>query len=251
MSDGPEFIGNFYSTNICLLKMVRRKPPMPSKKSSTSNLSTPPEFLPVPNAPSEKDFLKNATAVWRQANPDREKPKRGRRSSQEQIFELCEKYYDRTKSKKSSVGKLIDKVTESLGKQEISLSPDTIKRHVREWMMKELTWQEMPLTWKHRWLLEGKHLENMLTIYHDQYDHDGWLYKLLREDFSIAASKKKAISPFAPLLENFKYLNEDKASVKPAKKKANPFSELLDLIKKDPSQKNKVCKIILMRFGQT
>ena len=98
--------------------------------------------LEVPDPGILKEFLAHARKVWTAAHPDAV-GRRGRPSEQKRVFDACAKIWqDRQGKHRLTQGQFIRAVQEMFGEQ--SLHPDTIERHVKEWICWHLTLDECP-----------------------------------------------------------------------------------------------------------
>ncbi len=125
-----------------------------ARRATPSVLST--DVLSVPNAQSEREFLRHAKAVWREARAKTKGTvRRGRPSEKDRIYEAITeiqkngflKLMDRRGKRKQSpegtlkgkitMGKLGDAVEEQLGQKPYP-HRDTIDRHVKAWCLEVL-----------------------------------------------------------------------------------------------------------------
>ena len=98
--------------------------------------------LEVPDAATLKEFLAQARKSWTTAHLEAVR-RRGRPSEEKRVFDACTKIWrQRDGERRLTQGQFIRAVQEKLGAER--LHPDTIERHVKEWIRCHLTLDEVP-----------------------------------------------------------------------------------------------------------
>lgn len=94
-------------------------------------------FLKVPDAATQKDFVRNACEAWRAAHP-KQHPRRGRPSVKAKVFKELEHIWGRSQ-RRPSQGRMI----QDLAQKFPDLHTDTLRKYAKIWRHYQLSPQHL------------------------------------------------------------------------------------------------------------